>query len=342
MLDTIWCSVPVFIHPYIVSTWQRVRFANKYKDYCYINYNGISFRYYYNNFRNKMPCPLLWMDFSTATIQNGVNMIRYNFSNSKNAVKEIEKTIEKVVGFKIPLKSINCISRIDINRDFSCKSETEKQELFNFHQKIKGHSGMRQKIYPTGVTVGNSQAKMKFYFKDEDVNLGEEICAYMPRLCRTEFQLKRSRIEKYYPKGLNLYTLLTDELQTAKAWNAMVDEFSVGGKIYNQNTLNKKAKQLFKNRKNIRDRKLRQLKQINNPADKVTHRKQTIMQSKGVAEELNGAGICPFSCETALSLKIGLIGIIIKKTTAENKGYYFVAPRFCKQVVIITKYLDSS
>lgn len=303
MLDTIWCSIPIWIPWHKLEGWNQKRYKiTTYKNYYHKNYNGISFRYFYNFYEDKIPCPRLWMDFSAATMQNGLNAIGYNFGKSKLAIDEIEKTIAQAVGIRISLKDITCISRIDINRDFHCKSEVEKQQLLNFHKKIKGRSGMKQENYKTGVTIGNEGVKLKFYFKDEDINLGDEICSYMPKTGRTEFELKEYRIKKYYPEDLNLYTLLTNKRMTAMVWNAMLDEFNIGGDVYNQSDLRNKARKLFQNRKNIQNRKLRQLNQINDTDDKVKHSQKTINQSKDVIKELSEAGVCPYSCETPIVL----------------------------------------
>ena len=167
-------------------------------------------------------------------MQNGINILGYNFGKCHLAIKEIETTISKVVGRPISLKDINCISRIDINRDNRCKSEVEKQQLLNFFKKIKGHSGMEQNVYETGVTIGNGDVELKFYFKDEDINLGEEICSYMPKMCRTEFEIKNYRINKYYPEDLNLYTLLTNKKMTESVWNSLLDE-SILAEIFMMN-----------------------------------------------------------------------------------------------------------
>ena len=90
---------------------------------------------------------------------------------------------------------------------------------------------MDQNVYGTGVTIGSGDVELKFYFKDEDINLGEEICSYMPKMCRTEFEIKSYRINKYYPEDLNLYTLLTNKKMTESVWNSLLDEFHIGGDI---------------------------------------------------------------------------------------------------------------
>jgi hypothetical protein len=149
------------------------------------------------------------MDFSASTMQNGLNAIAYDFGKGHILVKEMEKTLFEVVGRPISLEEITCFSRIDINRDQKCKKEVEKQQLFNFFKKIKGRSGMERKVYETGLVIKNDDVQLKFYFKDHDTNLGEEICSYMPKMARTEFQIKSYRIGKYYPRpqvqGLSLY-----------------------------------------------------------------------------------------------------------------------------------------
>ena len=45
------------------------------------------------------------MDFSAATMQNGINILGYNFGKSHLAIKEIETTISKVVGRPISVKN---------------------------------------------------------------------------------------------------------------------------------------------------------------------------------------------------------------------------------------------
>lgn len=338
MLDTIWCSFVINMPWKQLKGWSKNKFLNPYENYYHKNYNGISFRYYYNFYRNKIHCPRLWMDFSAATMQNGINILGYNFGKSHFAIKEIETTISKVVGRPISLKDINCISRIDINRDNRCKSEVEKQQLFDFFKKIKGHSGMEQNVYETGVTIGNGDVELKFYFKDQDINLGEEICSYMPKMCRTEFEIKNYRINKYYPEDLNLYTLLTNKRMTESVWNSLLDEFRIGGEICAGDTLRNKAKKVFNNTKRIRNRKFRQLKQINNTNDKIKHRSKTLEQSKDVVKELDEAGVCPYSCEIPIVLRIDLTPKTIKKRVT----YYIVVPVMSKQPVRLMGYLDSS
>lgn len=57
MLDTIWCSFPVVIPWYKLKGWGKITFLNPYENYYHKNYNGIHFRYYYNQYKDKMPCP---------------------------------------------------------------------------------------------------------------------------------------------------------------------------------------------------------------------------------------------------------------------------------------------
>ena len=104
MLDTIWCSFVINMPWKQLKGWSKNTFLNPYENYYHKNYNGISFRYYYNLYRNKIHCPRLWMDFSAATMQNGINILGYNFGKSHLAVKEIETTISKVVGDRFHLK----------------------------------------------------------------------------------------------------------------------------------------------------------------------------------------------------------------------------------------------
>ena len=86
-----------------------------------------------------------------------------------------------------------------------------------------------------------------------------------------------------------------------------------GGEIYDEQTLRKEARKVFGNTERIRARKLRQLKQINDVNDSVRHRPKTIEQSKEVVNELDEAGVCPYSCETPIVLTIDLSVKIIKK-----------------------------
>ena len=262
MLDTIWCSFPVVIPWHKLKGWSKKTSLNTYKNYYYKQNNGIQFKYYYNQYKDKMRCPRLRMEFSASTMQNGLNAIAYDFGKSHIAVKEIEKTIAEVVGRPISLEEITCFSRIDINRDHKCKKEVEKQQLFNFFKKIRGRSGMKRKVYETGLVIKNDDMQLKFYFKDKDKNLGDEICFYMPKMARTEFQIKSYRIGKYYPENLNLYALLTNKRMTAMVWDGLLNEFHIGGEICDEQTLRKEAKKVLGNTKRIRARKLRQLKQI--------------------------------------------------------------------------------
>ena len=339
MLDTIQCSVYTSIS-LKGGKWipHNLGLDNKFEWYWERIYNGITFHYYPYRYTNKRRTPLLWMTFSASTMQNGINVIGYNFGKSHLAVKEIEGTIASVVGKPISLKDITCISRIDMNRDFLCKEEVEKQHIFNFFKKIKGRSGMKCEIYDTGIIIGNSDVKLKFYFKDKDINLGDEMCLYMPKMARTEFQIREYRINKYYPENLNLYTLLTNKRMTEMVWDALLEEFRISGEICNKQSLLQKAKKIFRKTKKIRARKFRQLKQINDINDKVKHRPKTIEQSKDVINELDKAGICPYSCETSIVLKIDLAPKATKKKTL----YYIIVPSLPKQPIRLLGYLDSS
>jgi hypothetical protein len=278
------------------------------------------------------------MDFSASTMQQGLNAIAYDFGKSHILVKELERTLFEVVGRPISLEEITCFSRIDINSDKKCKKEVEKQQLFNFFKKIKGRSGMKRKVYETGLVIKNDDVQLKFYFKDQDTNLGEEICSYMPKMARTEFQIREYRINKYYPENLNLYTLLTNKRMTEMVWDALLEEFRISGEICNKQSLLQKAKKIFRKTNKIRARKFRQLKQINDINDKVKHRPKTIEQSKDVINELDKAGICPYSCETSIVLKIDLTPKATKKKTL----YYIIVPSLPKQPIRLLGYLDSS
>ena len=129
MLDTICCSFPVVIPWDKLKGWGKKTYLNQYKNYLYKHYNGIQFKYYYNQYKNKMPCPRLRMDFSASTMQQGLNVIAYDFGKSHILVKELERTLFEVVGRPISLEEITCFSRIDINRDKKCKKEVNMENL---------------------------------------------------------------------------------------------------------------------------------------------------------------------------------------------------------------------
>ncbi len=342
MLDTIQCSVIVPIN-YSTGKWiPHTDKIFKYKSFWRRTYNGITFQYYPHHYKDKVWTPLLTMSFSAATMQNGINVIPYNFDDAIFAVREIEKTIYKVTGRKILLQDIKTISRIDINKNIKYRGKEQKQALRDFFGKLQCDDSQSKVEYDTGFVYGNDSVKCRFYFKDEDENLGEEILAYMPPTARLEFQLHRYRIQKYYPEDISLYVLLTKELYTARAWNGMLDEYRIGGEICNSKTLFKRTSKLFNNTKRIKSRKLRQLRQLNDTADTTKHRAKTIAQTKSIVKELDEAGICPYSCEMRITLKEDILQILLKKRTVAGSICHTYLLPHPNPVVFAKKHIDSS
>ena len=97
MLDTIWCSFVINMPWKQLKGWSKNTFLNPYENYYHKNYNGISFRYYYNFYRNKIHCPRLWMDFSAATMQNGINILR---TDKQGDIIICTKTNEETIYYK--------------------------------------------------------------------------------------------------------------------------------------------------------------------------------------------------------------------------------------------------
>ena len=102
MLDTICCSINCSVSLKYDRNkpdkhWipKNQDDKNKYKHYWEKIYNGITFHYFPYRYRNKIRRPLLWMEFSAATMQNGLNVIPYSFDNAQVAIKEIRKTIKE-------------------------------------------------------------------------------------------------------------------------------------------------------------------------------------------------------------------------------------------------------
>ena len=137
MLDTIWCSFVINIPWRQLKGWRKATFFNQYENYYYNTYNGISFRYYYNFYKNKIPCPRLWMDFSAATMQNGINILGYNFGKSHIAIKEIEKTVSKVVGRPISLKKLTVSVGLTLTVIFVVKAKLRSSNFSTSSKKSK-------------------------------------------------------------------------------------------------------------------------------------------------------------------------------------------------------------
>ena len=333
MLDTICCSINCSVSLKYDRNkpdkhWipKNQYDENKYKHYWEKIHNGITFHYYPYRYKNKKRNPLLWMEFSAATMQNGLNVIPYSFDNAQVAIKEIRRTIKEATGVDVRLQDIKTISRVDVNKNIRYHGEEEKEALRDFFDKFYCEGNQEKTPYDTGCEYGNNSVKCLFYFKDEDTNLGEELLSYMPEVARLEFQLYQYRIDKYYPEDLNLYTLLTNELATARVWKAMLREYRIGGKIYNYKRLMRLASELFKGHPRTKRRMMRQLKQVNDVNDTVKHRARTIEQTKEVIKELDEHGICPYSCELNLDLDIDILQILLKKRNAAGSicyAYFF-------------------
>ena len=349
MLDTICCSVICSVSlkhdrnnpdKYWIPKDQENE--NKYKRYWEKIHNGITFHYYPYRYRNGKKLPLLCMEFSAATMQNGLNVIPYSFDDAQIAIREIKKTINEATGVDIRLQDIKTISRVDLNRNIHYHGEEEQEALRDFFGKFYVKNNQEKETFETGCEYRNDSVKCLFYFKNEDANLGDELLKYMPEIARLEFQLHKYRIDKYYPKDLNLYTLLTNELATAQVWKAMLKEYHIGGKIHNYKRLMRLASELFKEHPRTKRRMMRQLKQVNDVNDTVKHRARTIEQTKEVIKELDEHGICPYSCELNLDLDIDILQILLKKrNTAGSICYAYFFPHH-NSFVSATSHYDTS
>lgn len=343
MLDTINCSIYTSVS-LKGGKWipHNIGLDNPFEWYWERVHNGITFNYYPFRYTQKRRTPLLCLVFSAATMQNGINVIPYSFDNARDAIKNISNTIEEVLGKRIRLQDIKHFSRVDINKNLKYRNDEEKNELFNFFGKFLCDKSQNKNEYETGCEYRNSSVKCLFYFKDKDENLGEELLKYMPKTARLEFQLHDYRIKKYYPIGLNLYSLLTNELATAKVWNAMLDEYYIGGKICNKQDLMKRASKLFKKNTRIRRRKMRQLRQINDTNNTTKHRAKTVEQMMDVVKELDSEGICPYSCEMELNLREDCIKILLKKRSVTRTfEYAYCLPNY-NSILFLKSYFDSS
>lgn len=296
MLDTIRVSAHVLLWQEIIENWEAVDGKPYLKAITYYLPNGASIYFSYN-----ISTQYLTLQFSASKVQNDTNTIAYDFSKYLVCENEIEKVIEETIGISIETCSFN-ITRDDLNRDFAFDDEESNEEFKNFMNKILPARCEKRENYPTGFTSQTAAGNgFRVYDKRCDPHLSEKELEEMQSsfVTRVEFQLDRKMSTRYYGKRFNLHEILTNEFAAKMVWNKQLRKYGLDKKIVNRKTLDKIA------RKYLTEAEQEILAQMNDEPefeDKKLRRKQL-----KVVRKMTALGICPYSCEIEIDLKVSTI-----------------------------------
>lgn len=300
MLDTIRVSITEMPDNRITEEngWTDTsNFPSAYKKICLNNKASIFMQYFYWT-------RTLVMSFSASKIQHGTNATAYDFDRSGAVESIIEQTVELETGVKVRTKDM-LICRLDLNRDFVFKTEERANATLEFSNKILPSRYEKRFDYDTGLTSQTKKGNgVRVYRKDKDTHLPKPERDAMDLTVRFEFQMNRKLATKIFGERPNLHQVLTNQVKIEIVWNKLLDIYALNKKIVSRNELH---------RFGIHNLTLGQretLKQMNDTpsfSDKKYRQKQL-----AVTRKMKSLGICPYSCETAITLTIKVCNTIMK------------------------------
>ena len=232
----------------------------------------------------------LTLCFSASRIQHGSNAITFDFEFKK--VNKFKNIIEQVINDELYV-ILSCddllLCRLDINRDFSYKSEAKAKSVMAFFEKVLPSRYEKRKNYQTGLTSQNKKSGLRAYRKDKHPKTKKK----MKPTVRLELQLDRRRIERAFGFRPSLSTILQKEI-LVEVWDRLLQERGLDNPILDQSQLYKAA------RKYLTRSQFNTLRQMNdNPtfSDKKQRRKQL-----EVIRKLKAVHLCPYACEVPIKL----------------------------------------
>ena len=249
--------------------------------------------------------------FSASKIQHGTNAIAYDFSRSGEVESAITQTVEDELGVIVTTKQMN-ICRLDLNCDIVNEDEERVIAALEFANKILPARYERRFDYETGLTSQTKKGNgLRIYRKDKDIHLKKAEREEMDPTVRFEFQMNRKAVTKMFGYRPNLHQVLTNQVAVEFAWNKLLNKYGLDEDIVTRDELHQIAVA------NISQPSLREtLKQMNDEpsfSDKQQRQKQL-----AVTRKCKALGICPYSCETPLTIKKRVCDTIIRLRKAKR------------------------
>ncbi|MBP3630793.1 MAG: hypothetical protein J6J23_04830 [Clostridia bacterium] len=319
MLDTINVSIPMYIEPSERTIDWEADVSDKgtafiYKLVTLPNGATIYIRYYFTH--------SLTLSFSASRIQNGDNAIAYSFDKSNIVKKTILKVISDELGITNVKLSDFLVCRLDINRDFVCDNEKTANELAAFSNKILPLGYEKRFNYNTGLTSQTRKGRgFRVYRKDKDKKKRQD----MNPTVRFEFQMDKKMVTNILGYRPNLNEILSRQVTIEKVWNNVLSIYALDKRILNRRELHKfslQAKVLTPTEKET-------LKQMNDRPS-FDDKEQRRWQLK-VTHKLKARGICPYSCEVPIVLKVNVCTTILNLQRKKNREC-----TICKQHLLST------
>lgn len=209
-------------------------------------------------------------------------------------MNEFKNTIEQVINDELYV-ILSCddllLCRLDINRDFSYKSEAKAKAVMAFFDKVLPSRYEKRRKYQTGMTSQNKKSGLRAYRKDKH----PEIKKKMKPTVRLELQLDRRRIERAFGFRPSLSNILQKEV-LVQVWNTLLQERGLDNPILCQSQLYRETrKYLTKSQTDT----LHQMNEHPTFTDKKQRRKQL-----EVIRKLRAACLCPYACEVPITLAV--------------------------------------
>ena len=246
----------------------------------------------------------LVLTFSASKIQHGTNAIAYNFNRSGEVEHIIENTVKDELGVVVTTKQMN-ICRLDLNCDLVYENEDRANAAMDFANKIVPARYERRFDYETGLTSQTKKGNgFRVYRKDKDTHLKKAEREEMDPTVRFEFQMNRKAATKTFGYRPNLHQVLTNRVAVEFAWNKLLTLYGLDEDIVTRDELHQIAVA------NISQPSLREtLKQMNDEPS-FTDKKQRQKQL-AVTRKCKSIGVCPYSCETPITIKKRVCDTII-------------------------------
>jgi len=339
MLDSIRVSTPMFYTDKITieNGWQQRTdsFLQFWKNVKLDNKANIHIEFYpYTS--------TLVLHFSASKIQNGTNAIAYDFARSGAVENTITRIVEEELGVKTKTKDM-LICRLDLNRDFVYEDEESVNAVLEFANKILPARCERRKDYENGFTSQTKKGNgLRVYPKHKDEHLSKKERNKMDPTVRFEFQMNKKAVTRTFGYRPNLHQILTNKVSVELAWNKLLKVYCLDKEIVTRKELHDFTI------KNITQLSIKiALQQMNDEpdfSDKEFRKKQL-----AVTRKFKSFGICPYSCEAPIMMKIKVCDTIMKMRKEKRIWNYTANIRPYKSRTIVRDtprnskwYLDSS
>ena len=296
MLDSIRVSTPIRIEPsdYTIDWEAGIDEGVPYIDKLVRLPNGatVYMKYRYTQ--------LLTLYFSASKVQNGTNAIAYDFER-RNVVKNaILKLLKDELGITHLKLTDFLVCRLDLNRDFAYEKEKTATEVAEFSNKILPLGYENRKDYDTGLTSQTRKGRgLRVYRKDKD----KRNPASEPTV-RFEFQMDKKLVTRLFGYQPTLNEVLSNEVAIVRVWDKAISRYALDKAVLTADKLQKVSETTLTP---MQQNTLHQM----NYAPCFSDKKQRTRQL-AVIRRLKEMGICPYSCEVPIDLRLSVCSTIMK------------------------------